>query len=1060
MSNKIKDLKKISTSLYKSNKVKKSIYEDAIKEEQKYKQASKHQKQAIIKRVDKKIDNLQVYKDKKYNTVSAKNYADIRKVNINNIFDKNYVDLLFDNRKALYRRQIIQQDEIVQVAQGAVLDSETDEILNKFDKNISQLIQKAVNRLFSNDKVASALLQIKYCVIAEFTDDETDEKWEEVVAVRWTDPSDKPNIDKSNIDEVIDKFRKEFRASNVRVYMIGYRIPFFMKVNNVLTKKDIYSIKAYAATKDRAYHELTSESTSDSKLCIYETYLCISGRKKLKYIRDNQTTYDEMYKLLEEEGEEIEKEVMQGNLVRSLELITKKYNCDATILFHENKRNPIYINNGETKEILKTDILLGSNVYYHDGHKHVAPAVFGEKHIIKDKNDELRKSKYNKPLFKLRPYIRKTYTKVKNVIGFDSEVFRDKDNMSKVYSITAYGELDGEHIEEPFYGLDAVEKFVDWLDAIKTKKDTKKSRPKGEISDIYIYGFNNSNFDNLFIYEQLFKKYDKTIFSFCGNSIKYIEYYNIKIFDMRLFYSRGTLSKVCEDFDIEDKKMTYPYDFVNESNLYFKGYAPDVKYWKDKEDLYKYVLDNGITFNMEEYTNKYCMMDSKLVYQLAKKHIDMCQGVIGDKKYCLVDCKTVSSMSEKQYQQIFQQEIIMASPPVIREKERRRYKAGRTEVFKKEFISIGGKKMYYIDINSSYAISMTKMMPWEYLSTTKHKDKILKIEDITPYNGYVAKSRYIGTDIYVIPNLLIRDGLRNATAKNTEYADHWGCELIEAIKNGFEITIIEEDHYSCKDIFRTFIEYNYNERKKYKGINGAKDQFYKNMLTSLYGKFAQKEYDRTEMIKLSVNMTAEELEEYNMIMQEIPGKKTQFNVLEEHILVSYKDETNEEGSLGDLVRFSSYIAALGRCQLSEIMRAIGHEHIYYCDTDSIFCDVEPPKEFLDDEELGKWKVESSTITHAIFLAPKVYCYVDYRNKRPDKREVMKIKGIESKDTTIEDFKRVHKGENETIKHTQKMFIRSLDKGVKIVDQERTIKSIYNKRIWPENDNNSYALENI
>ena len=39
--------------------------------------------------------------------------------------------------------------------------------------------------------------------------------------------------------------------------------------------------------------------------------------------------------------------------------------------------------------------------------------------------------------------------------------------------------------------------------------------------------------------------------------------------------------------------------------------------------------------------------------------------------------------------------------------------------------------------------------------------------------------------------------------------------------------------------------------------------------------------------------------------------------------------------IGTLVRFSSYITAIGRIRLSEAVRKVGEENIYYMDTDSI-----------------------------------------------------------------------------------------------------------------------------
>ena len=61
-------------------------------------------------------------------------------------------------------------------------------------------------------------------------------------------------------------------------------------------------------------------------------------------------------------------------------------------------------------------------------------------------------------------------------------------------------------------------------------------------------------------------------------------------------------------------------------------------------------------------------------------------------------------------------------------------------------------------------------------------------------------------------------------------------------------------------------------------------------------------------------------------------------------------------------------------------------NLYYSDTDSIVIDKKLPDNLISDE-LGKFKLEYE-ITHAFFLAPKVYGLIT-----PDNKEIIKIKGL-------------------------------------------------------------------
>ena len=140
------------------------------------------------------------------------------------------------------------------------------------------------------------------------------------------------------------------------------------------------------------------------------------------------------------------------------------------------------------------------------------------------------------------------------------------------------------------------------------------------------------------------------------------------------------------------------------------------------------------------------------------------------------------------------------------------------------------------------------------------------------------------------------------------------------------------------------------------------------------------------------------------------------------------------------------------------MRDVGHENVYYCDTDSVFTTKAPSDHLVSQSELGKWKLECvedkqknkylAEITDATFLAPKSYMY-----NIGDKYTCMKAKGQPSNKVTAEHFIDAEAGKEVSIKNDT-MFFRSLE-GVQIRPQERSLSVVYNKRIFIGNDSMPY-----
>lgn len=817
-------------------------------------------------------------------------------------------------------------------------------------------------------------------------------------------------------------------GSDIIILAIGYQIavnytPLAVKNNT------IHDLLAFNPTNNRKFHELTTATTGNSRICIYESFLDAINKITLRYMRQNKKNHDEIMNKLKLEGEEIENAVKSGQLIKALQLLTKKYNQGVSLFFYDNDDQPLYIF-GDKVEELKERIHGEKILIYSEKDKHVGVSNINNIKDITKKEKEIKQ-------FCLRPKTIKKMKKINNILGLDIETYNNKINKAIPFCITAYGLLKGNIEEKIFYGKNCLIEFISYIESIRVIMNCRKARQKIKIDKIMIFGFNNASFDNLLIFKSLYDKIPYAKIQFANNKIKYIKFDNIKIYDISNIYSLGSLRKTCEAFGLKEQKSFFPYAFPKEHNLDYIGRIPEIHNWNNIYEFDEgFKLLEGKQFNLREYTTKYCLQDSKLVYELAKIHLVMAQGEILGKKYNVINCPTSANMSLKIFQQVFLKDDLYESKKDIQDKERKAYKGGRTEVFKKQFKEMD-RFLYYIDINSSYPYAMTKLMPFKYIKTTSLINYNIKLEEIIDHHLYLAKSEYIGNKDYIIPNLLIRNDKNEIeTFKNTDFSYHWGIELKEAINNEFNIYVNEINEYEGKAIFKEYAEYFYDERLKNKKSNPCLASFYKMLLNSLYGKFGQKKYTKTVLLNEN---------EYKRFFTNDDKCLLDWEVIDDSILCSYKSkDEDEDKTIGSLIRFASYITSYARSHLSEVMRDIGHEHIYYCDTDSIFTDKLPDNKYLDDKILGKWKAEESKINEAHFIGKKLYYY------ETDKKRCNKAKGINANDLLKEDYIDLQNNESKTVASTKIMFFRSYQ-GVIIKPQERRVKAIYNKRTFIGNN---------
>jgi len=346
------------------------------------------------------------------------------------------------------------------------------------------------------------------------------------------------------------------------------------------------------------------------------------------------------------------------------------------------------------------------------------------------------------------------------------------------------------------------------------------------------------------------------------------------------------------------------------------------------------------------------------------------------------------------------------------------YYGGRTETYR-----IGGiyGDLYCVDVHSMYpSVMRNEMYPTQCIGYTKHcdLDKLkrwlkkycvcAKVRLNTIKNAYPYKQN--GKLIFPIGNFV--------TYLSTP-------ELIYAIEQGDIVKIYEAAVYERANIFREFVDYFYNLRLKYKKEGQIEQQWrVKIILNSLYGKFGQKGivYDTYEQTDdLSVKQY--------VIIHAPTGKRFKYRQFGGLVQVQ-KDEVESRESIPSI---AAHVTAYARMKLYKAIQLAGPDNVYYCDTDSLYCNhiaIERLKDVIHPSKLGLWGVEKKARNMVIY-GVKDYRFGKYEKHKGVKREAVWTSSNTIKQTQWSSFKATLKDPNfrypETI-NIEKHLKRLYDKG--------------------------------
>lgn len=375
------------------------------------------------------------------------------------------------------------------------------------------------------------------------------------------------------------------------------------------------------------------------------------------------------------------------------------------------------------------------------------------------------------------------------------------------------------------------------------------------------------------------------------------------------------------------------------------------------------------------------------------------------------------------------------------------YYGGRNEAFK-----IGNTHALVYDINSSYPFAMVNCK----FPNPKYNRKLLNVtpKDFINYLNKFEGCAKIKVNHYeewlgFLPfkkegKLLFPVGVFEGWFNFNEI--RFALE-----HNVIDILEVKEMVYSPPMVtpFKEYIDTLFLRRIK--SDSALEVEFLKIFMNSLYGKFAQRIDEQWIYLDSMIK-------DYHII-KEHQDAKTFIKILpfneerEDCFLVVKASKTMN--ITYSIPSFASYITSFGRIHLLKQMIALKDYKPVYCDTDSIFVEIEPP--INDEHHLGGWKRENKIVTKIKGLKNYLYITDDELKRRlkgvPKKGKqkfVSKLlKEIKGKKQFIPVPSTSEVYEYETLVKTREALRRGLEPGINM-KRTKVISNKYEKRVVLEN----------
>jgi hypothetical protein len=255
-------------------------------------------------------------------------------------------------------------------------------------------------------------------------------------------------------------------------------------------------------------------------------------------------------------------------------------------------------------------------------------------------------------------------------------------------------------------------------------------------------------------------------------------------------------------------------------------------------------------------------------------------------------------------------------------------------------------------------------------------------------------------------------------------------ELHKAIEMGYTIKVLSGYLFDKGYLFDNYV----TELYRIKESSERGTPMYtiaKLLLNSLYGRFGMNPVAENHVI-------VSEDEADNIHAKFRVTDVTKFNNGKELISYLFKESEGEksESKLNINVAISSAITSYARIYMYKFKTLKGYE-LYYSDTDSLDLNKPLPEKYLNDNELGKFKIEH-LFDEVIYIAPKVYGGIS------NSKDVVKIKGLKDP-VEFSELKKLLKKDERIDLHQEKWYRDFENANIRVQNESYTLMATANKR---------------
>jgi hypothetical protein len=632
---------------------------------------------------------------------------------------------------------------------------------------------------------------------------------------------------------------------------------------------------------------------------------------------------------------------------------------------------------------------------------------------IKVKLDPINLKKDNKSLINLN-------ISNPNIGTLDLETYVHK-GISRVYALGFYTKNN----VNTFYinpdTLDSNELILNCIDSMLTSKYTGYT----------FYVHNLGRYDVVFLLKTLINanitqnKYNLEIISRDNLILSLIIHkkvktkpYTIKIVDSYNILSQS-LKDLCKTYQSETdvSKDIFPYRFVNENTLFYKGDKPSINNYENlNANTYNDITNDWST---KEQTIKYLEKDLISLWQIINKFSDYIHLKY---KIQVTNTLTISSLALKIFlSKYYNNNIPLITKRSIYEDIKLSYFGGITEVYRPT--NINNETLYYYDVNSLYPYAALNIMPGlgcEYVS-----DINLELNNnLDIFGFYYCKIKTSNNYLGLLP-LRSKEGI---IMPNGEWEGwYFSEELKFSAMNGYKIFIIKGYNFSKeKNVFNNYVYdfYKIKSKTSDKVEKAVAKSLLNNLLgrlglnidkptTSLVNKMKHNELQQTKKINNVIPIDDKFLVTYsNKVSKDIcDGHNVDFK---NTVLNNLRTKDESEHTFHDVsIAIASAVTSYARIEINKVKLDIINKggNLYYSDTDSIVTNI--PLEYkLIGNNIGQFKLEH-TIYKAFFISNKTYL-LKANNKTiiPISiyfNNVIKAKGVNNSNLNLKDFENLYKG---------------------------------------------------